>query len=102
MFTGNSPLRQRCNKIVQTMILPAHQNHDALLARRITDVPVHIELAGQPRELRAELDQVERQRVGENFLAHEKALRLQVGVVARLDDPALVPGDEAAHGRDDA
>jgi hypothetical protein len=46
--------------------------------------------------------EIEGQRVGEDFLAHEKALRLSVGVMIGLDDPALVLRDQAADRSDDA
>ncbi len=89
-------------QVVQAMVLLAHQHHQALLDGGIGQLPGHLELVRQSRETAAELRRIERQRIGAYLLAHEEALRLLLGVVARLDDEAAVLRDEAGDRGDDA
>jgi hypothetical protein len=93
------PARQQ---VVQAVLLLGHQDHHALLAGAVADAPVHLELGGDGGELVAQGLDAEGQRVGQDLLAHEEAAGLGVGVVVGLGDPALVLGQEAAHGGDDA
>src|SRR5271154_2521977 len=43
-------------QVVQAMILPADQDYDAPLSRRIADAPVHVKFARQVGKLRMKLD----------------------------------------------
>ena len=93
------PARQQ---VVEAVLLLRDEDNEALLLGGIRDAPVHFEFVGDGLEAAAELGEVEGQRIGPDLDAHEVALRVVIGVVAGLEDPALVPGDEGGHPGDDA
>ena len=89
-------------QVVEAVIVLADQQHNALPESGIADLPGHPELFRQSGEARAQFCRIERQRIGADFLAHEKLLRFQIGVVTGFYDPPAMLRDEAAHRRDDA
>jgi hypothetical protein len=64
------PARQQ---VVQAVLLLADHDDDALLDRRVADLPVHLHFFGDRAEALAEFGEVEGQRVGLDFEAHEVA-----------------------------
>ncbi len=91
-----------CQQVVEAVLLFGDEDDEALPHRGVGDAPVHLELGGDGLEAAAEFGEVEGQRVGLDLDAHEVALRIFVGVVAGLEDPALVVGDEGGDVGDDA
>ena len=93
-------------QVVEAVLLLRDEDHDALLDRRVGDLPVHLEFFGDGGEALAELGEHEGQRVGADLDAHEVAVGLAgvvvaFGVEGRFEDPALVFGDEAGNLGDD-
>ena len=92
-----------CQQVVKAVLLLRNQQHQTLLHRRIVDLPVHLQrLTNGDTEALAELGEQERNRVGLDLDAHEVAAGQVVGVIARLEDPATMLGDEAGGAGDDA
>ena len=91
-------------QIIQAVFLLADHDDDALLDGRIADFPVHLHVFGNRPEALAEFRQMEGQRIGLDFNAHEvaAAFRRIIRVVARLEDPAPMLGDEPGDAGNDA
>src|SRR5512135_132761 len=104
--TGNIHLQfataPAMQQVVEAMVLLAHQYHQALLDRRVGQLPGHLELVSQRRKPAAELVRIERQGIGAYFLAHEEVLSFLLGVVTRLDDKTAMLRDESAYRGDNA
>ncbi len=64
-------------------------------------LPLHGEAPRDVFEAAHQLVAAEGQRLGEHHLAGEEPSRARIGMVARLDDPAAVAGEEPGHRGDD-
>lgn len=89
-------------QIGQAMRLTTGHQHHALLLRRIGDTPLHGELAGNRRERLLETIQIERQRVGTDFVTHEEPATLRIGVVTGFGNPAVIGREEITDFGNDA
>ena len=89
-------------QVRQAVGLAAGHQHHAFLLRRVGDAPLHGEFPGDRRKRLIETVQVEGQRIGTDFMAHEKPAALRVRMVARFGDPAVVGRQEVTDLGDDA
>ena len=84
-------------QVRQAMRLLAGHQHHALLHRRIGHPPLHGELLGNGCKGLAETVEIERQRVGTNFVTHEEPATLIIRVVTGFGNPAVIGGEKVTH-----
>ena len=96
-LAGAPPVQE----IDQAVVLAAHEDHHPPRHFGVADGELHVVTPRQGQEALPELLDPEGQRLRGDLVPHEEPLRVGIGVVAHLGQPAAPGGDEAADRGDE-